>query len=292
MTGVLAGIEDASREARVHDGAVVHDGSAIDFRECEHFVGTSAGSIVAALLASGRPPKRPRLEPVSHAAARGSRDHHVSAAAHARDWGLALASPLVAPGLRLLERPGGLARSLALRATPAPHRSLGDLQARIDATGVRFDGRLRLVAVDRARGRRVVFGCPGAPDATVGEAVQASCSVPWLFPPTQIGGREYVDGATWSMTSIDAAPARRQTRVLCLAPTASLRSTPTAAAIGVATRIGVTVESGVLKARGARVTVIAPDAESTAVLDFRLMDPAPRDEALAAGYRQGLAAGC
>ena len=45
MTGVLAGIEDAT-------GA--------DFRDVESFVGTSAGSIVAARLAAGQRPRRPR----------------------------------------------------------------------------------------------------------------------------------------------------------------------------------------------------------------------------------------
>src|SRR5215208_6295255 len=36
------------------DGAGTAAG--VDFRECEYFVGTSAGSIVAAFLAAGRPP--------------------------------------------------------------------------------------------------------------------------------------------------------------------------------------------------------------------------------------------
>jgi NTE family protein len=44
MTGVLSGIEDAA---------------GIDLRRTEAFVGTSAGSIVAARLASGRSPRRP-----------------------------------------------------------------------------------------------------------------------------------------------------------------------------------------------------------------------------------------
>ena len=39
----------------------------IDFRECEYFVGTSAGSIVAAFLAAGRAPD-------SGAEARAARD--------------------------------------------------------------------------------------------------------------------------------------------------------------------------------------------------------------------------
>ncbi len=43
MRGVLSGIEAASD---------------VDFRECEYFVGSSAGSIVAATLAAGRRPRR------------------------------------------------------------------------------------------------------------------------------------------------------------------------------------------------------------------------------------------
>ncbi len=42
MRGVLSGIESASE---------------LDFRRCEHFIGSSAGSIVAATLAAGRRPQ-------------------------------------------------------------------------------------------------------------------------------------------------------------------------------------------------------------------------------------------
>src|ERR1700709_2150015 len=44
MMGVLAGIEDAT---------------GFDLRSCEHFVGTSAGSLVAAHLVAGERPRRP-----------------------------------------------------------------------------------------------------------------------------------------------------------------------------------------------------------------------------------------
>src|SRR5438105_6639810 len=44
MTGLLAGIEDAT---------------GFDLRECEYFVGTSAGAIVSAHLAAGKSPRRP-----------------------------------------------------------------------------------------------------------------------------------------------------------------------------------------------------------------------------------------
>src|SRR5688572_6440753 len=45
MSGVLAGAEEAA---------------GLDFRDCDSFVGTSAGAIVSARLAAGEPPRRPR----------------------------------------------------------------------------------------------------------------------------------------------------------------------------------------------------------------------------------------
>src|SRR3712207_8755825 len=50
--------------------------------------------------------------------------------------------------------------------------------------------------------KRVVFGKPGAPRASVADAVTASCSIPWVFRPVEIGDREYVDGGAWSLTNL------------------------------------------------------------------------------------------
>ena len=121
---------------------------------------------------------------------------------------------------------GALARAAVLRRAPRPERTLGGLGGHIEALGARFDGRLRIVAVDRANGSRVMFGAPDAPRATVAEAVLASCAVPWIFAPVEIGGREYVDGGVWSPTNLDAVPAGRGSRVLALIPTAGAALTP------------------------------------------------------------------
>ena len=67
-------------------------------------------------------------------------------------------------------------------------------------------------------GKRVIFGAPDAPRATVAEAVLASCAVPWIFAPVEIDGREYVDGGVWSPTNLDAVPAGRGSRVLAPDP--------------------------------------------------------------------------
>jgi NTE family protein len=279
MMGVLAGIEDAA---------------GFDLRECESFVGTSAGAIVAAHLVGGRAPRRPssvgtELELGSSGPARGLAVAAVAAARRAGQAALA-ASATFAPLALGVAAPGGaLIRALLLRGLPRPPDTLARLRDQIERSAARFDGRLRVTAVDRGSGRRVVFGSPGAPNATVAQAVEASCTVPWLFAPVRIGAREYVDGGVWSPTNLDAAPAGRDTHVLCLNPTASLATTHTMLTVmrNVA-RSAVSIESLALRRRGARVRTIAPNAESAAAMGANFMDEEPRTRVLSAGYRQGL----
>jgi NTE family protein len=279
MTGVLAGIEDGARS---------------DLRRAEGFVGTSAGAMVAARLAAGERPRRPPGD-----AARSAEESPEAADAGASEraqaptsgllrtaarWGWAATAPL-APLATALAAPGGaLVRSGLLARAPDAGRTLSGLRAETAALGARFDGRLRICCVDKRSGRRVVFGAPGAPAASVADAVAASCAIPWVFAPVRIGDRDYVDGGVWSVTNLDAAPARRDTEVLCLDPTAALRST-----VRQALRIAVAVELQILRGRGARVHHIAPDDESAEAMGSDFMAYARAERALAAGYRQGRA---
>jgi NTE family protein len=116
----------------------------------------------------------------------------------------------------------------------------------------------------------------------VADAVTASCAIPWVFAPVRIDGRDYVDGGVWSVTNLDAAPARRDTEVLCLDPTAALR-TPVRQAF----RVAVAVEQQILRARGARVRHIGPDEAAAAAMGEDFMAREPAGPALAEGYRQG-----
>ena len=120
------------------------------------------------------------------------------------------------------------------------------------------------------------------------QAVQASCSVPLMFGPTEIGGHEYVDGGVWSLTNADVAPATRGAHVLLLAPTASLHG-PLNPLLRTASRAAYLVEASVLTGRGARVRSLAPDREAAAAIGRELMSGARLAEILAAGYRQGSA---
>ena len=280
LMGVLAGIEDRA---------------GFDLRDCEHFVGTSAGSIVSARLAAGRRPRRPtarssELKPVPvPQVGNGFAGAALEVARRASEWTLAATAP-VAPLVLAASGPcGAVVRAGVLTRLKTPHRTLDDLRQHVDGYGARFDGRLRVAAVDRASGRRVMFGSPGSPGAGVGEAVAASCSVPWLFAPVTISGRQYVDGGVWSATNLDAAPAGRDTHVLCLNPTAGISGHHTL--MSVARRLArsaVSVEALVLRRKGAIVKTVAPDLDSAAAMGGDFMDPEPRKRVLAAGYRQGL----
>jgi NTE family protein len=279
MMGLLAGVEDAT---------------GFDMRDCESFVGTSAGAIVAAHLVAGRSPRRPsavgtELELGHGQPARGLAVAAVAAARRAGSFALAASSAFAPLALGLAAPGGALVRAMLLRGLPRPQDDLSRLRGEVEQSAARFDGRLRVAAVDRRSGRRVVFGSPGAPAATVAEAVEASCAVPWLFVPVEIGGREYVDGGVWSPTNLDAAPAGRDTHVLCLNPTASLTAShPVLAVMRNAARSAVSVESLVLRRRGAAVKTVAPNAECAAAMGSNFMEQEPRTRVLAAGYRQGL----
>jgi NTE family protein len=271
----------------------------IDFRDCEYFVGTSAGSIVAAFLAAGREPDSgPEARAAKEWGSKAGEDNGapegipVGAPEDAERGplasavgriGMTAAAPFAPLALAGTAPGGAVARAAALAAVPRGKRSLGGLARLVEQSGASFDGRLRIAAVDRRNGKRVVFGAPGSPDASVAQAVLASCSIPWVFKPVTIDGREYVDGGVWSPTNLDATPARRGIEVLCLNPTAASRplsSVSNAAALA---------ESLALRARGARVRTLRPDQGAAEAMGHNLMDRSRVPEALAAGYAQGLA---
>jgi NTE family protein len=274
-----------------------------DLREADAFVGTSAGSIVAATLAAGRRPRAATAaaeaweraaasvaEPSDGVGRTRPSDDSVRARAAAAVAG-AIAAPVAPVVAAALEPAGALVRGAVLRRGSAPTREIPQLARHLDALGAGWDGRLRVAAVDRASGKRVVFGAPGAPEASVTQAVLASCAVPWVFAPQRIGGREYVDGGAWSAANLDAAPVRRGTQVLCLLPTGSARlGRDPLGAYRVASRAGTAGEALLLRRRGATVCVISPDAATVAAMGGNLFDLRRRAAVEAAGYAQGRAA--
>lgn len=269
MTGVLAGLEAAH---------------GYDLRACEYFVGTSAGSVVAARLAGGESPRRIDAADISSEVSTGSRRLPAWITAPAA----VVAAPLAYVGLSATSTVGAWARAAALRALPEGAGHALDFHGDGSDSGARFDGRLRIVAVDRMSGRRVVFGAPGAPAANIPQALAASCAIPLMFSPAVIAGREYVDGAVWSPTNADVAPAARESQVLVLAPMASLHG-PFNPTVRAAARASMLLEAASLRARGARVRMLAPDRRAAASIGPKLMSRDRVDQTHAAGYAQGAA---
>jgi NTE family protein len=267
------------------------DSCGVDFRRVETFVGTSAGSIVVASLTAGREPRAADAAPVADPEPDTSTPRgRAVVSAMAKGFGT-LAAPLAGPALVAGAPGGALARRAVLARVPEGRRSLARLRHEVDGWGARFDGRLRICTVDVASGRRVVFGAPGAPEATVGEAVEASCAVPGIFRPVTIGGRVHVDGGAWSLTNLDVAPVGRDTHVLCLSVAGGRADASPAGLMRAAARPAVALEATFLRRRGAHVTVVGPDAQAAAALGANLLDPRASAGALEEGYRQGLALG-
>jgi NTE family protein len=280
LSSVLAGIEQAG---------------GFDGRDCRRLLGTSAGSIVAATLAGGLRPAD-RLGPLVSAvpAAAGVSAARAALAAPlalAAEFGATAAAPLASFTLSQGALPGAVLRRALLGRVPHGTRSHERLMEMMDELGASFDGQLLVAAVDAGRGRRVLFGGPAAPTASVAEAVAASCAIPGVFAPVRIGDRDYVDGGAWSPTNMDALDVRRGERLLCLNPTASLRPTPgtLAGVFGPLSRTIAASEALALRHRGAAVTTVNPNSASVRAMGVNLMDPGPRARVIAAGYAQGAA---
>jgi len=287
MTAVLAGVAAAG---------------GFDARRARRFLGTSAGSIVAAALAAGIDPAS-RLGPDGAASPgpagsewpeaaeeEGGRAWLTGPLAAALELGGSAAAPIASLALSSTRAGGAVLRRAMLRRVPDGTRSLAGLGRVIAVASPGFDGRLLVAAVDLANGRRVLFGDPDAPPATVAQAVMASCAIPGFFAPIEIGGHRYVDGGAWSPTNMDALPVERGERVLCLNPTGSLRPgrESLAGALGPLSRSAAASEALALRHRGATVQTVNPDAASAAAMGVNLMSRRRRDAVMAAGHAQGM----
>ena len=137
MSAVLAGLDEA-------DG--------FDSRACAQYIGTSAGSIVAASLVAGvdpggrlgELPEQPPVSPSEEDQRLGALRQTLGAAV---SIGNAAAAPLASFALGSNTGGGALLRRAALRRVPTGRRSLGRLGREVERGGVSWDGRLRIAAV-------------------------------------------------------------------------------------------------------------------------------------------------
>ena len=86
--------------------------------------------------------------------------------------------------------------------------------------------RLLINNVDLHSGMQVMWGLPGLRSTRVADAVAASCALPGIFPPMEINGRAYVDGAVVENLPVRMAASLGQGPILAInvAATSVLRS--------------------------------------------------------------------
>jgi NTE family protein len=206
-----------------------------DPASAEIVVGTSAGSMMAALLTGGVPP----WFMVAHSAGEtfpGLVDASGRPAAEADRAGGASFKPQLWPpprwpgswrlGTRSLLRPNAHTPAAVLSGwLPSGLVSTEPLRAqvrRVVPEGWAPHPNLWIVACDYETGRRVAFGREGSPEAELPDAVAASCAIPGFYRPVRIGERSYVDGGIYSASNLDIVRNSDLDLVICLNPTSSL----------------------------------------------------------------------
>jgi len=183
-------------------------------------------------------------------------------------------SAFMPEGTKSLERIGHLIDAVTPMGEWSPHRGVW------------------VVAMDYEDGRRVVFGRPGARVAPLSSAVMASCAIPGWFSPVTIGGRQYVDGGAVSATSIDVLAHAGMDEVYVIAPMVSFamdRPTSVSARLERRWRAEVTKaarrEAAVVRAAGATVRMVGPGPEDLAAIGANLMDDDRRIHVLETAMR-------
>ena len=282
-----------------------------DPREADIIIGTSAGSVLAALLGCGlgrstlrsttssgvRLPREPAARAGTTTATTGGR-----AAAAAR--GSASARPRLllrtAARTRGRCRPWRRSRRSCRRGAARCSRWAG--WSTPSRPGRRLGAARRglwIVAMDYDAGRRAVFGRPARRRATLAEAVTASCAIPGWYAPVVIDDRRYVDGGTLLADLARPARGRRPRRGLragadgLASPTTSrARRSPPGWSGGcrrlVTRRAAADAET--VRRSGTSVTVLGPGPEDLEAIGANLMDPRRRQAVLETSLRTSVAA--
>ena len=206
----------------------------IDFNELDIYVGVSAGGFIAAGLANGLTPATMcRMFIDSDSAEVPFEPEMLLKPAFDEYRSRAASVPgLIAESLRdYLSNPWqkNLFASFQRLAQAIPtgvfdNKGIGDYMERLfSAPGRTNDFRdlrrqLFLVATDLDSGASVAFGSRGQDHVPISTAIQASAALPGLFPPVQIDGHYFVDGALKKTMHASVALKEGAGLVLCVNP--------------------------------------------------------------------------
>jgi len=242
----------------------------IDLAAADLIVGTSAGAVTGAQLLSGTDLEslyRRQLEPPASEIAVRLGPGLVGRQA----WIMITSSGPTQLRMRM--------GKLALRARTAPAAERRKvIESRLPARdwpAVPF----QVTAVNADSGEFAVFDA--ASEASLIDAVGASCAIPGVWPPVTIARRRYIDGGMRSPANADLAAG--YDRVVIVAPLGR-RGGPLP---------GAGMQAGDLRAAGAKVVVVSPDQAARKAFGHNIVDPRRRAAAARAGRAQavGVASG-
>jgi len=259
--------------------AALAEATGWDPRAAAIVVGTSAGSVVGALLRAGLAPAdlyaRSTGGPLSPEAMRllGPSAAPSPPPRPTRPPTLRRLQPSSRALLRLVREPWSVTpSSLAAAVLPA-----GDVPG--DAMGARIrslydrpwpEDPFWACVVRQGDGARVVLGRDPAPVTDVGTAVQASSAIPSWFKPVEIDGERYVDGGAWSPTNADLLAGQGLDLVVVVSPMSSSRSATARlsadAPVRAVYRARLAREVAGVRRRGTPVVTFQPSAEDLAVM--------------------------
>jgi NTE family protein len=252
--------------------------------DADLFVGTSAGSIVGAMLAFGRPTAE--LLATQHAIAdeaapRGATDGAFDLAPLMQQFIKLYTSD--APPQQLRAEIGRFA--LDARVAMTEEEWLATFQnSELIAVGDWPATRYICTAVDAETGEFVTWTKDsGVP---LVRAIASSCCVPGIFPPITINGRRYIDGGMKSATNADLAAGCERVVVVNVTGGMERRAAAFPALMERAKK-RLDDELGAVTSAGGQVEMILPDDESIAAMGTNLMDFRRRGEIADAGLRQG-----
>jgi predicted acylesterase/phospholipase RssA len=206
----------------------------IDFNALDVYVGVSSGAFLAAGLANGIPPVGLSRMFIESEIAGEPFDPAMLLKPAYREYARRALSvpPLVLTSVwRYLSAADGMSLLGAVqrlgRAIPtgifdgrAIERYLRQLFSRPGRTNDfrQLPHRLSLIATDLDSGKAIEFGAGDYAHIPISVAVQASAALPGLFPPVEIEGRHYVDGALKKTLHASVALRHGARLLLCINP--------------------------------------------------------------------------
>jgi NTE family protein len=245
----------------------------VDLGEADYILGTSAGALAGARLASGVPSARLAEAMMAPPPSRIALD--------ASPETLARFAVLLAEAVGGTRNPAEVRRelgALALAARTIPEDAFVEaIRHEADLAAAAWPSRYACTAVDVGDGGFQIWDESSGVEFLPG--VASSCSVPGILPPVNLKGGRYMDGGVRTPTNADMALGHELVVVIAVQP----QQAPP----WMARSLDAEVES--LQSGGATVVAITLDDAASAAFGVSPMDPARKPVLAQAGLAQAAA---